>query len=183
MSDTSKEAARRLWLRQMGSAEPLRRKPPALFTAPVLLLSGDPTCDLEVLDAVLHITIKLSSSGDSSRSSAASRRRSETRPGLVPWPLRAFFSRAPEAAEARRLANAPGGSMPQFMLQFSYTPAAWAALSKNPVDRSEAIAAMSRQLGGRFVSLHYTMGEHDGVAVIEAPDDTTANAIVVAAIS
>ena len=73
--------------------------------------------------------------------------------------------------------------MPQFMLQFSYTPAAWAALTKNPVDRSEGLAAMSKQLGGKFVSLHYTMGNHDGVAVIEAPDDTTANAIVVAAIS
>jgi uncharacterized protein with GYD domain len=70
--------------------------------------------------------------------------------------------------------------MPQYMLQFSYTADAWAALTTNPVDRSPGIAAVSKKLGGKFVSLHYTMGEYDGVGIVEAPDDTTAIALVLA---
>ena len=71
--------------------------------------------------------------------------------------------------------------MAQYMLQFSYTADAWAALIKNPVDRSSGIAALCKKLGSKFVSLHYTMGEHDGVAILDAPDETTANSIVLAA--
>jgi uncharacterized protein with GYD domain len=73
--------------------------------------------------------------------------------------------------------------MPQHMLQFSYTADAWAALVKNPVDRSEALGAMSKKLGAKLVTLHYSMGEHDGVAMVDAPDDATAAAIVFGAIA
>jgi len=71
--------------------------------------------------------------------------------------------------------------MAHYMLQFSYSADAWAALTKNPVDRSSGIAALCKKLGGKFVGLHYTMGEYDGLAILDAPDDTTANAIVLAA--
>ena len=73
--------------------------------------------------------------------------------------------------------------MPRYMLQFAYTAEAWAALTSNPTDRSEAIRALAEKLGCRFVSLDYTMGEYDGVVVLEAPDDTTAMAAILAAVS
>jgi hypothetical protein len=53
--------------------------------------------------------------------------------------------------------------MALYMTQFSYTPEAWAALLRNPVDRSEALGRLAEQL--------------------EAPDDATAAAIVLAAVS
>jgi uncharacterized protein with GYD domain len=71
--------------------------------------------------------------------------------------------------------------MPQYMLPFSYTAEAMAALSSNPVDRTAAVAALAKKLGGKSLGLMYTMGEYDGVAILEAPDDITAMAIVVAA--
>jgi uncharacterized protein with GYD domain len=71
--------------------------------------------------------------------------------------------------------------MPQYMLQFAYSPEAWKSLVQKPEDRSGAVEAIAKSLGGRLVSLHYHMGEHDGTAIIELPDDTTANAAVMAA--
>ncbi|TAK24072.1 MAG: GYD domain-containing protein [Chloroflexota bacterium] len=73
--------------------------------------------------------------------------------------------------------------MPRYMTQFAYTAEAWAHLAKNPVDRSAAIGALATRLGGKLISLDYTMGEYDGVIVSEGPDDITAMAIVIAAIA
>ena len=73
--------------------------------------------------------------------------------------------------------------MPHYMLQFAYTAEAWAALASNPTDRSAAISALAQKLGGRLVNLYFTMGEYDGVVIIEAPDDTTAMAMVLAAVA
>jgi uncharacterized protein with GYD domain len=69
------------------------------------------------------------------------------------------------------------------MIQFSYTSEAWSALAQNPQDRSGAIGQLLETLGGRLESLDYSMGDYDGVAIAEAPDDTTAMAAVIAAIS
>lgn len=73
--------------------------------------------------------------------------------------------------------------MPLYMTQFAYTADAWAALAKNPVDRAQGIQALTEKLGGRFVSLHYCMGEYDGVVISECPDDTTACALAIAAVT
>ncbi len=72
--------------------------------------------------------------------------------------------------------------MPQYMIQFAYARDAWSALARQPFDRSEVLRRFAEALGGRFVSLHYTMGEHDGVAIIEAPDDVTAMAMALRAV-
>src|SRR5437667_10781153 len=73
--------------------------------------------------------------------------------------------------------------MPRYMSQFSYTADAWANLVKNPTDRSEAIGTLAKGLGAQLVGLYYTMGDNDGVVISEAPDDTTAIAIALAAIT
>jgi uncharacterized protein with GYD domain len=72
--------------------------------------------------------------------------------------------------------------MAQYMLQFAYTAAAWSALSKKPEDRAKTLGKLVKRMGGKLGGLYYTMGEYDGVAMMEAPDDTTAMAIVVAAL-
>ena len=71
--------------------------------------------------------------------------------------------------------------MPQYMLQYAYTHETWAALTANPVDRSEAVRALAQKFDGRMIDLFYTMGEYDGVVIVELPDDTTAMAFVLAA--
>ncbi|HEX9438730.1 MAG TPA: GYD domain-containing protein [Roseiflexaceae bacterium] len=73
--------------------------------------------------------------------------------------------------------------MPLYMIQFSYTAEAWATLTKNPQDRRTGLDAAAQKLGGRLASLHYCFGEYDGVVMAEAPDDTTACAIVLGAVS
>ncbi|MSR23012.1 MAG: GYD domain-containing protein [Gemmatimonadetes bacterium] len=73
--------------------------------------------------------------------------------------------------------------MAQYMLQFSYTSDAWAALSRKPANRSKPLAALATKLGAKLISLHYTMGEYDGISVIEARNDETATAVIMAAIA
>ena len=73
--------------------------------------------------------------------------------------------------------------MVQYMSQFSYTTDAWAALGRKPADRSKTLAALARKLGAKLISLYYTMGDWDGVALIEARDDKTAMAVVMAVLA
>ena len=73
--------------------------------------------------------------------------------------------------------------MPLYMSQVSYTTEAWATLTKNPEDRSEVFSSLTQTMGGRLLSWYYTFGEYDVLVIIEAPDESTAAAIVMAAIS
>ena len=72
--------------------------------------------------------------------------------------------------------------MPLFMTQFSYTPEAWAALSKNPDDRRGQLAQLNEKLGGRLIDVYYSFGEYDGLTISEFPDETAATTAVLAAI-
>lgn len=74
-------------------------------------------------------------------------------------------------------------SMPLYMLQFAYSPESWSALVRKPEDRTAAVDAIAKSVGGRLVSLYFHMGEYDGTAIIEAPDDTSANAAIMATVA
>lgn len=73
--------------------------------------------------------------------------------------------------------------MAHYMFQFTYTPEAWATLSKNPQDRTEAVRGLVEQYGGRLLTFYYCFGEYDGVILLEAPDDLAAAAVAVAGIT
>ena len=66
--------------------------------------------------------------------------------------------------------------MPLYMTQFAYTPQAWAALTKKPENREDALRALMEKFGSRLVSFYNCFGEYDGVVIYEAPDETTAAA-------
>jgi uncharacterized protein with GYD domain len=51
---------------------------------------------------------------------------------------------------------------------------------KDTVDRYEGAQQQFEQLGVRFIDVYWTLGEHDIVAVVEAPDDETATAALLA---
>lgn len=73
--------------------------------------------------------------------------------------------------------------MPLYMTQFAYTPEAWKALVKKPEDRGKVFGELVEKMGGSFVSMYYCMGEYDGLVIYEAPDESTAVAMVLSAIS
>ena len=73
--------------------------------------------------------------------------------------------------------------MSMYMVQFSYTVDGWKALMRKPEDRSNALGAAAGALGAKLVGLYYCFGDFDGVVLGDAPDDTTAGAVVLAAIS
>ena len=73
--------------------------------------------------------------------------------------------------------------MASYMTQFSYTAEAWASLAKNPEDRGAAVAALMEKIGGRMLNIYYCFGEYDGVVIYEAPDDVSATAGIIAAIT
>src|SRR5439155_18194921 len=85
------------------------------------------------------------------------------------------------ASRSRSVSRSGGRTMPLYMTQFAYTPEAWAALAKNPEDRTEALRGLAKKMGGKVVNLYYSFGEYDGVAIFEAPDDVSAAAVAVAA--
>lgn len=47
---------------------------------------------------------------------------------------------------------------------------------KDTAKRAEAFDSAVQKLGAKLVSLYWTVGPHDLVAIIEAPDDETATA-------
>ena len=73
--------------------------------------------------------------------------------------------------------------MVTYMTQFSYTADAWATLAQHPEDRSQVLAALLGQLGGRLISLYYCFGTYDGIAIFEASDDVIAATVLIAAMA
>lgn len=71
--------------------------------------------------------------------------------------------------------------MPLYMYQVSYTPEAWADLTKKPQDRSEAIKPVLRKLKGRLLDFYLSFGEYDAVVIAQLPDDQSAAAVSIAA--
>lgn len=73
--------------------------------------------------------------------------------------------------------------MALYMVQGTYTPEAWAALAKNPQDRSSPIRELAQKLGGRLIDVYYCFGEYDVVVLAELPDDIAALTTAIAGIS
>jgi uncharacterized protein with GYD domain len=72
--------------------------------------------------------------------------------------------------------------MALYMAQFAYTPEAWTALTKHPENRTTAVQTLAQKVGCRFEALYYSLGEYDGFVSLEAPDETTVTAFVLAAL-
>jgi uncharacterized protein with GYD domain len=64
-----------------------------------------------------------------------------------------------ERANPLQLKREEGGQgMPLYMTQVGYTSEAWAALTRNPEDRSEAFGRLAETMGGRLVSFYNSFG-------------------------
>jgi uncharacterized protein with GYD domain len=70
--------------------------------------------------------------------------------------------------------------MPLYLTRFSYTPATWAKLIKNPEDRREAAKQYIEAVGGKLQGFWYAFGDHDGYTLWEAPDNVSMAATALA---
>ncbi len=70
--------------------------------------------------------------------------------------------------------------MPFYLTRFSYTPATWAKLIKNPEDRRAAATQYVEAVGGTMHGFWYAFGEHDAYALYEAPDNVSMAAMALA---
>ena len=70
--------------------------------------------------------------------------------------------------------------MPMYLTRFSYTPEAWARLSKKPEDRREAAKTVIESVGGQLHGFWYAFGEYDGYTLWEAPDNQSMAAVAIA---
>lgn len=73
--------------------------------------------------------------------------------------------------------------MPRYLVQAAYTAEAAAAFVANPQDRVAGVRALAERLGGSLDSFDFALGDYDAVIIYSAPDDTTAAAVALAAIS
>lgn len=70
-----------------------------------------------------------------------------------------------------------------YLAQFTYTAEAWKALAVHPSDRREVLREEAAKLGINLVALYYCLGEVDGIGIFEAPDETRAEALMIAAVA
>ena len=71
--------------------------------------------------------------------------------------------------------------MPHFLIQFSYASRSIKGLVDRPdVDHAGQASAMVGSLGGKLLGYWYSFGEFDGIALIEAPDNSVAAAVAMA---
>ena len=73
--------------------------------------------------------------------------------------------------------------MAYYLIQVTYTPEAWAAMMKNPQNRRSAIQPVIEKLGGSIEGSWFAFGDHDGVAIVNMPDNISIAAFAVASSS
>jgi uncharacterized protein with GYD domain len=73
--------------------------------------------------------------------------------------------------------------MPRYMIEFSYTADAWAALVRTPADRSVGIDKLARAYGGQLVEAYYSFSDVDGVVLFDVPDHAAASGVALTALA
>jgi uncharacterized protein with GYD domain len=70
--------------------------------------------------------------------------------------------------------------MPLYLGRFKYSPDALKAMIENPQDRSAAANEAAESLGCKLHGLWWALGEHDGVFLLDAPDNVAVVALSMA---
>jgi uncharacterized protein with GYD domain len=69
--------------------------------------------------------------------------------------------------------------MPHYIILFNFTDQGIRNI-KDTIKRAESFKATVEKAGGKFVSVYYTLGKHDIVAIVETPNDETMMSIILA---
>jgi uncharacterized protein with GYD domain len=67
-----------------------------------------------------------------------------------------------------------------YLALFTYEKAAWRDMVRRPEDREAAARAVIDAAGGSLVAFYWMLGDHDGLAIYEAPDAPAAAAVTAA---
>ena len=67
--------------------------------------------------------------------------------------------------------------MPHYVILWNWTDQGIRTVKDSP-DRSASFGAELEKVGGKLVGVYYTMGQYDGVAIVEAPSDETIMSIM-----
>lgn len=67
--------------------------------------------------------------------------------------------------------------MATFIVLLDYTDAGVRGIKDSP-HRADSFNEMAERAGARVVGQYWTIGNHDGVVILEAPDDETAAALL-----
>jgi uncharacterized protein with GYD domain len=70
--------------------------------------------------------------------------------------------------------------MADYLMQLSYSTAAWAAMVKRPENRVEAVRKVVEKLGGKLGGFWFCFGDQDLVGLLEMPDNISAAAFAMA---
>ena len=68
--------------------------------------------------------------------------------------------------------------MGKYALFGGYTSEAWAKMIDNPGDRAAAVRKVVESVGAKLETFFWSFGEDDYLAIIDAPDDVTAGAML-----
>jgi uncharacterized protein with GYD domain len=70
--------------------------------------------------------------------------------------------------------------VPLYLGRFKYSAGALKAMIDNPQDRAAVAAETAESLGCKLHGIWWAFGEHDGVFLLEAPDNVTVVALAMA---
>ncbi|HVG99734.1 MAG TPA: GYD domain-containing protein [Miltoncostaeaceae bacterium] len=70
--------------------------------------------------------------------------------------------------------------MPTYVTFFTYTADAWARMVDDPPNRAEAAAEAIAGAGGELIAFYWMLGNDDGFAVYEMPDEIAAAGLAAA---
>ncbi len=71
--------------------------------------------------------------------------------------------------------------MPHYLFQARYTTEAWKGLVSKPQDRARVVRKLCAAHGAKLDRIYFAFGDHDVVALFQAPDNKTAAAIAMEA--
>jgi uncharacterized protein with GYD domain len=71
-------------------------------------------------------------------------------------------------------------AVPLYLGRFKYSAEAIKAMIENPHDRGAVAAQTAESLGCKLQGIWWAFGEHDGVFLLEAPDNATVVALAMA---
>jgi uncharacterized protein with GYD domain len=67
--------------------------------------------------------------------------------------------------------------MPMYATMFQYQAAALKLMVERPEDRGAVVNQAAESLGGRVVGYYWSIGEFDGLVILDLPDGTAAAAV------